>query len=142
MLGAPHAPTDWPAWFRSVLAVEGDIHGGVSGVVDTAYYREVDRYMDRWQAPESARAAWRFMRAAGTYDWAGVAAEVTPLLDARTAGRSWLPVDLFRDAGVLALLRTGEREKARKLFITLALTSTRGIKDLRTVVLQQLMVGR
>ena len=142
VLGAPHAPTDWPAWFRSVLAVEGDIHGGVSGVVDTAYYREVDRYMDRWQAPESARAAWRFMRAAGTYDWAGVAAEVTPLLDARTAGRSWLPVDLFRDAGVLALLRTGEREKARKLFITLALTSTRGIKDLRTVVLQQLMVGR
>ena len=63
-------------------------------------------------------------------------------LAARTAGRTWLPVDLLRDAGVLALLRTGERTKARKLFISLARASTRGIKDLRTVVLQQLMVGR
>ncbi len=142
VLGAPHAPADWLALFRSVLAVEGDIHGGVSGVVDTAYYREIDQYMDRWHAPEATRSAWRFLRAAGTYDWAGVAAEVTPQLDARTAGRTWLPVDLLRDAGVLALLRTGERTKARKLFISLARASTRGIKDLRTVVLQQLMVGR
>lgn len=142
MLGAGHAPTDWFAWFRSVLDVERDIHGGVSGVVDTAYYREIDRYMDRWRAPEPARSAWRFLRAAGTYDWPGVAAEVTPQLEARTTGHTWLPVDLLRDAGVLALLRQGERERARKLFISLARASTRGIKDLRTVVLQQLMVGR
>ena len=82
--------------------------------------------MDRWHAPEAAASAWRFMRAAGTYDWPGVAAELTPQLDARTAGRTWLPVDLLRDAGVLALLRTGERERAQKVFISLARASARG----------------
>jgi hypothetical protein len=142
VLRAPHAPTDWFALFRGVLEVERDIHGGVSGVVDSAYYREIDQYMDRWHAPEAARSAWRFMRAAGTYDWPGVAAETATQLDARTAGRTWLPVDLLRDAGVLALLRTGERQKAQKMFISLARASTRGFKDLRTVVLQQLMTGR
>jgi hypothetical protein len=142
VLRAPHAPTDWFALFRGVLEVERDIHGGVSGVVDSAYYREIDQYMDRWHAPEAARSAWRFMRAAATYDWPGVAAETATQLDARTAGRTWLPVDLLRDAGVLALLRTGERQKAQKMFISLARASTRGFKDLRTVVLQQLMTGR
>lgn len=141
MLAAPHAPTDWFALFRNALDVERNIHAGVSGVVDTAYYREIDRYMDRWHAPEAARSAWRFLRAAGTYDWPGVAAEVTPQIEARNTGHTWLPVDLLRDAGVLALLRTGERERAQKLFIELARVSPRGFTDLRTVVLQQLIVG-
>ena len=142
VLGAPHAPTDWLAWFRSVLEVERDLHAGVSGVVDSVFYRDIDTYMDRWQAPEAARGAWRFMRAAGTYDWPGVAAELTPQLEARVAGRTWLNVDLLRDAGVVALLHAGERERARKVFISLARASTRGFEDLRTVVLQQAMVGK
>jgi predicted membrane-bound spermidine synthase len=142
VLAAPHAPPDWFVWFHTVLDVERDLHAGVSGVVDSAYYRDIDRYMDRWRAPEASRSAWRFLRAAGTYDWRGVAAEVTPQLESRVAGYTWLPVDLLRDAGVLALLRTGERERAQKVFISLARASTRGFLDLRTVVLQQLMLKR
>ena len=142
VLAAPHAPPDWFVWFKSVLDVERDMHAGVSGVVDSAYYRDIDQYMDRWRAPGAARSAWRFLRAASTYDWPGVASEVTPQLEARVAGRTWLSVDLLRDAGVLALLRTGERERAQKVFIALARASARSITDLRTVVLQQLMVKR
>lgn len=65
-----------------------------------------------------------------------------PPSSTRAEGRTWLPVDLLRDAGVVALLHAGERERARKVFIALARASTRGVEDLRTVVLQQAMVGK
>jgi predicted membrane-bound spermidine synthase len=141
VMAAPHAPVDWFSWFRSVLEVEHDLDGGTAGVADSSFFAEVDRYMVKWQAPEAARSAWRFLLAATTYNWPGVAAEVTPQLRARVAGHTWLPVDLLRDAGVLALLRTGDRETAQKVFDALARFSVRGKNDLRNVTLAALVSG-
>ena len=142
LMSVPHAPADWFHWFRGALDVEHDLHAGSMGVVDSVFYREIDQYMVKWKAPEAARSAWRFLEAAGTYNWPGVAEEVTPQLRARVAGHTWLPVDLLRDAGVLALLRTGQRETAAKVFDALAPFSTRSKTDLRTISLQQLVSGR
>jgi predicted membrane-bound spermidine synthase len=142
LMSVPHAPEDWFFWFRKALDVEHDLHAGSMGVVDSAFYRGVDQYMVKWKAPETARSAWRFLEAAGTYNWPGVAVEVTPQLKSRVAGHTWLPVDLIRDAGVLALLRTGQRETAAKVFDALAAYSTRSKTDLRTVSLQQLVSGK
>jgi hypothetical protein len=142
VMAARHAPVDWFTWFRGMLEVERDVHVGVSGVIDTAFYAEVDAYLTRWNAPQAARSAWRFKRTAGTYDWPSLAAEVAPQLKSRVAGHSWLPVDLLRDAGVLALVRTGDRVTARKVFDSLAPYSTRTEDDLRTRLLQALVARR
>lgn len=139
VMAAAHAPVDWFGWFRSALDVEHDLHGGVAGVVDSAYYREIAQFMERQHAPEAARSAWRFQQAAVTYDWPGVAAEVTPQLKARVAGHTWLPVDLLRDAATIALVRTGDHATAKKVFDALAPFSTRDKTDLRTVTLGQVL---
>ncbi len=142
VLAAPHAPVDWFTWFRMVVETEDDHHSGLSGVVDSAFYRDVERYMTRWQAPEAARSAWRFMRAAGTYDWPAAAAEVTPQLKARVAGHTWLPPDVLSSAGTLALVRTGDRVAARKMFEALESYSVFEKGDLRTELLRALVARR
>jgi len=139
VLAAPHAPVDWFTWFRMAIEEERDVHGGVSGVVDTAFYADVERYMAKWHAPAGAHSAWRLLRAAGTYDWPGVAAEVMPQLKARVMGHTWLPVDLLCSAGVVALVRTGDRVAARKMFEALEPFSVLDKDDLRMEVLRALV---
>jgi hypothetical protein len=135
-------PADWFVWFRMAIETERDLHAGVSGVVDSAFYAEGERYMTRWHAPTPALSAWRLLRAAGTYDWAGVVAEVTPQLKARVAGHTWLPVDFLRNAGVVALVKTGDRVTARKVFEALEPFSVLDAGDLRTEVLRALVARR
>jgi len=141
VLAAPHAPVDWFSWFRGMLEVERDVHAGVSGVIDTAFYADVERYMVRWQAPQGARSAWRFMRTAGTYDWSSVAAEVMPQLKARVSGHTWIPADILLDAGTLALVKTGDRVTAQQVYESLEPYSVREKDDLRMQVLRA-MIGR
>lgn len=142
LLAAPRPPVDWFTWLRMAIEVEEDHHAGVSGVVDTVFYNNIERYLERWQAPEAARSAWRFMRAAGTYDWPGVAAEVTPQLKSRVAGHTWLPLEILSSAGVLALVRTGDRVTARKMFEALETYAAFEKGDLRTEILRALVARR
>jgi hypothetical protein len=142
VLAAPNPPSDWYTWFRVALEVENDLHAGTSGVVDSAFYADITRYLDRWNAPEAAHSAWRFMRAASTYDWTAAAAEVTPQLKSRVAGHTWLDVDVLRSAGVLALVRTGDRQNARKMYDALAGYGALETDDLRSMLLQALVARR
>jgi predicted membrane-bound spermidine synthase len=142
VMAVPRAPKDWFTWFRMTLEVERDLHGGMSGVIDSAYYADVERYMTRWQAPAAAHSAWRFMRAVGTYDWPTVVTELTPQLKSRVAGHTWIPVDILRPAGVVALVQTGDRVTARKVFDSLDPFSVLEKDDLRVQVLQALVARR
>jgi len=142
VLASPHGPSDWYTWFRMALEVEKDIHAGTSGVVDAGFYADVERYVVRWGAPEAARSAWRFMRAISTYDWPAAAAEVTPQLMGRVAGHTWIDVDVLRSAGVLALVRIGDRQNARKLHDALGRYSALEKDDLRSMLLQALVARR
>ena len=142
VMAAPHAPPDWFTWFRMTLEVERDLHAGVSGVIDTAFYASIERYLTRWKAPASAHSAWRFMRAVGTYDWPGVVAEVPSQLKARVSGHTWIPADLLRSAGVLALVETGDRVTAHKVLEALEPFSTLDKDDLRSQLLRSLVARR
>ena len=141
-LAAPHAPTDWFTWFRMALEVERDLHAGTSGVIDSAFYGDVERYLTRWKAPDAAHSAWRFMKAAGTYNWPGVTAEMTPQLKARVSKHTWIPIDILRTAGVLAFVKTGDRVTARKTFDALDPYSLWDKDDLRAQTLRALVARR
>ncbi len=135
-LASGRPPVDWPLWFAEALQAERDRHQGSMGVVDSAWYREVERYMTAQHAPAEARAALRFLRAAVTYDWRGAARETDLLLSARNAGRSWVPPGLFFDAAVVAHLRSGDVAGARALFARLSNASGRATSDMRTQLLE------
>ena len=134
-LASDRAPVDWPIWFSEVLQVERDRHQGTMGVVDSAWYRDIERFMVARAAPPDAIAALRFLRAAATYDWRGAARQTDELVAARDARKPWLPLGLFFDAAVIARLRSGDVHGARVLFTRLATASGRTPDDLRTQLL-------
>lgn len=138
-LASDRPPPDWPLWFAELLQVERDRHQGTMGVVDADWYAQVERYLMRQRAPEGAQSAWRFLRAAVTYDWPTAAAEVRTQIAERDRGRAWLPPALLLDAAVLARLRTGDVTGAQAAFARLSDAAGRRPEDLRTRMLDALV---
>ena len=109
------APMNWHVWVQSVASVEAALHGGMAGVVDTAFYASLRRYLDKTNAPELPRAAvisctvWR----RGTIAEASHAAD--PLLAAAGAGDLWVDADMLRDGAVMAKLATGDPRRAPRV---------------------------
>lgn len=138
-LASDSPPPDWPLWFAELLQVERDRHQGTMGVVDAAWYARAERYMEREGAPEGAQSAWRFLRAAVSYDWPSAAAEVRVQVAERDRGRAWLPPALLLDAAVLARLRTGDISGAQAAFARLADAAGRTRDDLRSRMLEAML---
>ena len=134
-LASGRPPVDWFTWFTDMIEVEGDRHGGTMGEVDEVWYDRVERYMVAQKAPADGLSALRFLRAAASYRWMSAAREVEVLLNARNAGRHWLPPGLFVDAAVTARLHAGDIEGARVAFARLNSASGRNADDLRTMLL-------
>ncbi|MCE9601830.1 MAG: fused MFS/spermidine synthase [Gemmatimonadetes bacterium] len=130
-MASGRAPTDWFTWFTDMLEVEADRHAGTMGVVDSAWYGAVERYMVEQHAPRDGISGLRFMRAAAAYDWAAAAREVLPLLEARSEGRQWIPPETFYEAAIVARLRVGDVAGARALFGRMASGTDRKPTDLR-----------
>ena len=134
-IAAATPPADWFLWFTGMIEVEGDRHQGTMGVVDSAWYERVERYMVEQSAPRDGISALRFLRAAVTYDWVTAAREAETQMTARDRGRQWLPLPILCDAVVLARLRVGDVNGARAVFLRLSAASGRGSGDLRTMLL-------
>lgn len=132
-------PADWANWFGEVMQVERDRHQGTMGVVDSAFYRDVERYMNAQNAPEEAKSAWRFARAAFTYNWRDASREVAPLILARAAGRTWITTPFFVDAGTLARLRSGDVAGARQFFERFRGSTGRAQTDLRVQLMEAML---
>lgn len=130
-MASGRAPTDWFTWFTDMLEVELDRHAGTMGVVDSAWYSAVERYMLEQKAPKDGVSALRFMRAAGASDWVRAAREVVPQLEARSAGRQWIPPETFYEAAIVARLRVGDVAGARALFGRMASGTDLKATDLR-----------
>ena len=107
------APVDWQLWLAEALAVERDLHQGTMGGVYTWFYESMERYMARAGAPEGARSAVRFLRAASSYEWAAAAAEIPMQIEERDRGIAWLAPGLFIDAAVVTRLKVGDVHGAR-----------------------------
>jgi predicted membrane-bound spermidine synthase len=135
-LAAPGPPSDWSLWLRDALAVDLDVHGGTTGVVDEQFYNDVLAYAARTRAPERVTAALHFMRAISGWNWAAAdsAGERVLELGAQTVGLA-IGGDLLRDGLVVAKLRNGDVKGARRVFDLLAAHGTRLRRDLRTRLL-------
>jgi hypothetical protein len=129
------APVDWQLWFAEAMAVERDRHQGSMGVVDSAFYAGMERFMTTAGAPTAALSALRFQRAASTYNWADAAREVDLLIAERDRGTAWVQPAFFFDAAVIARLRSGDVAGARAAYARLANSSGRGPDDLRSLLL-------
>jgi spermidine synthase len=129
------APLDWRTWVGAVSGVEEGLHGGMAGVVDTAFYKSLRTYLAQTNAPELARASIDFMHGLGAWDYAEASRAADPLIAAAARGELWLDADMLRDGAVMAKLATGHRAEARNVFRQFIRQSTRDITDLRTRLL-------
>lgn len=132
---ASRPPVDWKLWLNEVVEVEHAIHGGTAGVVDAEFYHEVTAFAERLNAPQGVKNALSFMRAAGEWDFAEASRAADALLPAAIKGESYLDVDELRDGAVVAKLRLGDADSARRYFISLARRSARSPDHLRNRVL-------
>ena len=110
------APPDWHVWVTLLLEIDRDIHGGSAGVVDSALYQPLDRYLRAGGAPAGVRRAVEFFRALDGWDFpAAVAASDSLLADWRR-GERWVSSDYLRDGAVTARLKTGDANGAKRCF--------------------------
>lgn len=134
-LGNGNDPLDWHGWMRGFAEVSSLKHGGMTGVADTVFYSRVDAYLERHRAPAEARAAVAFSRAINAWDYPAVAKAADPLIRSALRGDLWLDPDYLRDGAVMAMIRIGDRARARDAFRALELRSTRSTSDLRSQLL-------
>jgi hypothetical protein len=134
-MAAGKPPVDWHAWVGAVAGVEEGLHGGMAGVVDTAFYASLRKYLAQTNAPELPRAAVDFMHGLAAWDLAEASRAADPLVAAAASGTLWFDPDMLRDGAVMAKLATGHREEARHIFSLLIRKSGRDITDLRTRLL-------
>lgn len=135
-IASGNSPAHWRPWLRSFSEVAGLRHGGMSGVIDSAFFRGVDAYIASHRAPAEVRAAVAFHKAILGWDYPAAATAADPLIRAAVRGESWVDPDLLRDGSVMAMLRTGDRAGARDAFVALQAQSQRPVTDLRNQLLQ------
>ena len=125
-------PDNWRQWLRHVLTVDEALHGGSSGVADSAFYAQVIAYATRHRAPERVTMALRFVRAASAWDWPTVDSVGKRVIElgSESLGLA-VSGDLVRDAIVVAKLRLGDPAGARSIYNLLAGHGTRTGTDLR-----------
>jgi spermidine synthase len=134
-LASTRAPFNWHVWLESVANVEETLHGGMAGVVDTAFYATVRAYLSRVSAPPLARASIDFMYGMAAWDFAEASAASNPLIAAALAGDQWIEPAKLRDGAVMAKLETEGQPAARAAFRALARQAGIGPSDLRTQLL-------
>ena len=138
-LGAS-APSDWRAWLQAVSIVERDIHGGAAGIADLRFYSALESYAKRHQAPAEVLAAIDFMRGLSAWDFTRAHTAARVLLAAARRGEIWLEPDMLRDGAVTTYLKLGNTAAARDAFTLLAPYSGRPPNDLRTMLVESLMM--
>ena len=112
------------------------MHGGSPGSIDSAFFRRVDAYVNRVNAPASVRQALDFVKAADSWDFAMVQAAGDQLIKKMRKGDWWLPPGYLRDATVVAHLRNGDATGAKAAFVAMMpFVGRDAVGDLRTRLL-------
>jgi spermidine synthase len=132
MLASTAPPVDWHVWVDAVREAEETRAAGSIGVVDTALFGEVARYLTRQNPPAEARAAIAFLHGLSSLDLNETAEASVPLVTAALRGDYWLPADLLRDGAVVSMLRTGDFTNARFVFDKLRNVTSRSPNDIRS----------
>jgi hypothetical protein len=131
------SPPDWHRWVSQLLEVDRDVHAGSPGSVDTAFYKGIDDFVDRANAPEGARQSVEFFKAADRWDFELVQRVGDELIGKVTKGEKWVSPDYLRDATVVAHLKNGDPSGARRAFDAMRPRVSRdAVADLRTRLLR------
>jgi predicted membrane-bound spermidine synthase len=129
-------PPHWHRWVSLLYEVNRDVHGGSPGSIDSAFFRRVDAYVNRVNAPASVRQAVDFVKAADSWDFAMAQAAGDQLIKKMRKGDWWLPPGYLRDATVVAHLRNGDAAGANAAFVAMMpLVGRDAVGDLRTRLL-------
>lgn len=140
-LGSGRNPLDWRAWTRQFSEVATVRHGGMAGVIDSAFFKRVNEYTNRRAAPPAVKAVVRFHEAILAWDYRAAVLAANPLIGAAVRGDVWLDPDFLRDGSVMALLATGDRAGARDVFGALERLSGREPNDLRSELLRSYIIA-
>ncbi len=131
------APGSWDYWLADMLAIDDALHNGTAGVADSAWYATLRGYVARASAPERAVRMVAFLEAVRSWNWPSVIEHGERLI-ALGAERpvAPVPVDLLRDALVVAHVASGDAAAARRVFNQLAGRTGRSVGDIRTRLLE------
>lgn len=135
-LAGGEPPGDWGSWLEDAASVAALLHGSARGWADTAFYGALEAYVERWDAPEGARATVDFLAGLQARDWERVAGAMGVLGPELDRGRRWMPAELLLDGGVMAFLLTDRPGDAARLYRRLAPQTSRSAGDLRSRLLR------
>ncbi|MEA3245418.1 MAG: spermidine synthase [Gemmatimonadota bacterium] len=134
-MAATGPPSDWAEFMTAAMAVENDLHAGTMGWADESFYRTLSQFAKSRGAPSDVQAAIAFMHGVSAYNWLEAANQVDSLLRAFDNGLRWIDPDTFRDGAVVALLKTGQGDRARTVFNRMAEHVGRKNDDVRVRML-------
>ncbi len=129
------APVDWHVWAAAIRESEELRSGATAGVLDTAYFAQLDRYMAVQNAPAEARATVAFLRGMASWNFVEAWRASAVLVPLAVKGDHWLPVDELREGAVVARLGLGDAMGARRVMKALAPQTTREANDVRPQLL-------
>ena len=135
------APTNWQRFVDLALETEADLHAGTAGVADESFYAPLFAYMARAGAPAAAVASLRFRHGLAAYDWQEASAAADLLLAEAERRVQWVTYEELREGGVVAKLRLGDVDGARRLWEALLPLVASGTADVRTRVLAAHLSG-
>lgn len=135
-LASAQAPVDWTLWLHGLLLVDLDLHQGTAGVADEQFFGAVRDFLGRHAAPAEVRDAVDFLYALSRWDFATAAASGERLAARPATAPILVPIDLLRDGLVMAHLKLGNVERARRAATLLAPRSSRADTDLRSGLLE------
>jgi hypothetical protein len=135
MATVSYPPVNWAIWLQQSSRAEYLRNAGTAGFVDQRFYEGLDRFMDRYHAPASARDVVTFRRGVAAWNFAEAAAAGGRLMTVINTDRSWIPGDELRDGLVLARLQMRDARGARQALDSLSRFSTRSPADLRSQLL-------
>ncbi|MEX2467730.1 MAG: hypothetical protein WD995_12540, partial [Gemmatimonadota bacterium] len=129
----------WETWGQGFSKAATELHWGITGWVDPAFYRTVRGFVDRANAPAEAHAVVDLHEAVASFDWNGAANAADVLVEPVASGERWMQPATLLDVAVLAYLETGQANAARAAFEALAPATARDPKHLRLRVLDALI---
>jgi predicted membrane-bound spermidine synthase len=135
------APESWELWVGDVLEVDEIVHGGTAGVADDAWFAELRQYATKAAAPERVLVSIDFLRALHAWDWPTVASTGERLMVlGATPPVAPMPAELLRNALVVAKLRLGDANGARRVFDAITPRIPRPDSDARRRLLEAWVV--
>jgi spermidine synthase len=129
-------PPHWHRWVSVLYEVNRDVHAGSPGSLDSAFFRRVDSFINRVNAPAGVRQSVDFVKAVDAWDFPMVEAAGDQLIKKMRKGDWWVPPGYLRDATVVAHLKNGDAMGAKAAFDAMqSLVGRDAVGDLRSRLL-------